>query len=80
MRLIGLTVALTLSLVFSPLATEARQSGRVWRIGFLSPYSADYDKTWRVAFKHGLRDLYVDRIFKGAKPLISLSSSRPSSS
>jgi putative tryptophan/tyrosine transport system substrate-binding protein len=61
MRLIGLAVALTLTLVFSPLTTEAQQSGKLLRIGFLSPYSADFDKTWRAAFKHGLRDLgYVE--------------------
>jgi putative tryptophan/tyrosine transport system substrate-binding protein len=61
MRLIGLAVALTLTLVFSPLTTEAQQSGKLLRIGFLSTYSADFDKTWRAAFKHGLRDLgYVE--------------------
>src|SRR5262245_45154310 len=42
-------------------AGEAQQAGKVWRIGFLSPYSADFDKTWRAGFKLGLLDLgYVE--------------------
>src|SRR5262245_46921944 len=42
-------------------AGEAQQAGKVWRIGFLSPYSADFDKTWRAAFKLGLLDIgYVE--------------------
>ena len=41
--------------------SEAQEAGKTWRIGFLSPYSPDYDKTWLVAFQHGLRDLgYVE--------------------
>ena len=35
MRLIGLAVVLTLSLALTPLAAEAQQSGKVWRIGRL---------------------------------------------
>jgi ABC-type uncharacterized transport system substrate-binding protein len=61
MRLIGLAVMLAVSLIPAPLAAEAQQAEKVWRIGFLSPYSADFDKTWRAAFKLGLRDLgYVE--------------------
>ena len=40
---------------------EAQQALQVWRIGFLSPYSAELGKNWRAAFQQGLRDLgYVD--------------------
>ena len=37
MRLIGLAVMLSLSLVFSPLTTEAQQAGKVSRVGWLQP-------------------------------------------
>ena len=57
MRLIRLEVVLALSLALTPLAAEAQERGKTWRIGFLSPYSADFDKTWRAAFKLGLRNL-----------------------
>src|SRR5262249_48159497 len=37
-------------------------SSEGWRLGFLSPYSPDYDATWRAGFRNGLRDLgYVER-------------------
>src|SRR5262252_5032376 len=39
------------------LAAEAQEIGKVWRIGFLSPYGPDYDATWRAGFRLGLRDL-----------------------
>src|SRR5258705_2284847 len=52
---------LTLGIMAAPLAAEAQEAGKTWRIGFLSPYSADFDKTWRAALWHGLRDLgYVE--------------------
>jgi len=35
MRLVALAVALTLSLVLAPLATEAQQAGKVPRIGWI---------------------------------------------
>ena len=35
MRLIGLAVVLTVSLVLAPLAGEVQQAGKVYRIGFL---------------------------------------------
>jgi putative tryptophan/tyrosine transport system substrate-binding protein len=61
MRLIGLTVVLTLGLILAPLANKAQTEGKVWRIGFLSPFSSEYDTRWRVAFQQGLRDLgYVE--------------------
>ena len=48
-------------LLAAPLAAEAQEAGKTWRIGFLSPYSADYVRSWRVALQHGLRDLgYVE--------------------
>ena len=36
MRLIGLAVALALSLVLAPLAAEAQQARRVYKIGYLA--------------------------------------------
>jgi len=52
---------LTLGTLSAPVAVEAQEAEKTWRIGFLSPYSADYVKTWRAAFQHGLRDLgYVE--------------------
>ena len=57
MRLIGLAVVLAVSLALMPLDGETQETEKMWRIGFLSPYSADFDKTWRAAFQHGLRDL-----------------------
>jgi putative ABC transport system substrate-binding protein len=58
---IGLAVVLTLSLILAPLAGEAQEAAKVWRIGFVSPYSADFDATWRAGFRKGLRDLgYVE--------------------
>ena len=39
MRRIGLAVVLALSLFVSPLAVQAQQSGKVYRIGYLSPRS-----------------------------------------
>jgi len=58
MRLIGLTVILTLSLVVAPLAAEAQRAGKVPRIGVLLP-SSGTDPTDPVAeaFYRGLRDL-----------------------
>ena len=48
-------------LLAAPLTAEAQQVTGVWRIGFLSAYSADVDRDWRVAFRDGLRDLqYVE--------------------
>jgi putative ABC transport system substrate-binding protein len=58
---IGLAVVLTLSLILAPLAGEAQEAAKVSRIGFVSPYSADFDATWRAGFRKGLRDLgYVE--------------------
>src|SRR5262249_18038277 len=58
---IGLAVVLVLGLILAPIAAEAQEAGKLWSIGFLSPYSADYDKSWRAALLNGLRDLgYVE--------------------
>jgi hypothetical protein len=35
MRLIGLAVALAVSLAFAPLAAETQPAGKVYRVGFL---------------------------------------------
>jgi len=58
MRLIGLAVTLTASLVLAPLAAVAQQPAKVPRIGILS---ADAVSTREEAFRQGLRDLgYVE--------------------
>src|SRR6266849_10119890 len=56
MRLIGLAVVLTLSLL-APLATEAQQAARVYRLGFLSMRSGPTDNPQLDAFRQGLREL-----------------------
>jgi putative tryptophan/tyrosine transport system substrate-binding protein len=61
MRLIALVVFLAVSVILAPLTTEGQDAAKVWRLGFLSPYSPDYDATWRAGFRNGLRDLgYVE--------------------
>ena len=58
MRRTGLAVALTLSFFLAPLVAEAQQTGKVWRIGFLSP--SGYKGGFAV-FREGLRELgYVE--------------------
>jgi putative ABC transport system substrate-binding protein len=55
--------ALALALVFLtlPCVGAAQEAAKVWRIGFLSAYSTDHDKSWRAAFRQGVRDLgYVE--------------------
>ena len=47
---------LTGSLLVAPLAAEAQQAGRVWRIGVLIPASADANPEYRDAFVQGLRE------------------------
>src|SRR5207249_5933624 len=55
MRMIGLVLALSLAL--APLAAEAQQKGKVYRIGLLSIATVTYTD----AFRQGLRDLgYVE--------------------
>ena len=56
MRLIGLAVIFTFSLILAPLAAEA-QAGNVYRIGFLGVSSAADYAANRQAFRQGLRDL-----------------------
>jgi hypothetical protein len=56
MRLIGLAITLTLSLILAPLAAEAQQAGKVPRIGYLSPGTATANAGLRKAFTDGLRD------------------------
>ena len=49
--------ALAGSLLAAPLAAEAQQAGKVWRIGYLDQGSADRNKPYLEAFQQGLRDL-----------------------
>jgi putative ABC transport system substrate-binding protein len=43
-------------LLAAPLAVEAQQPGKVWRIGYLDQGSAARDKPYLEAFRRGLRD------------------------
>jgi len=53
------TVAL--GLLGAPLAADAQQAGKVYRIGYLSVSQVDFDKSWVGAFRDGLRKLgYVE--------------------
>ncbi len=54
MRRIGLAVVLALSLTVAPLAAEARQAGKVYRVGVLSSASSIPDAVGRPAFLEGL--------------------------
>lgn len=53
------TVRLLAALVTGLLLCEGghAQDAKVWRIGFLSPYSSEHDKAWRAGFEEGLREL-----------------------
>ncbi len=57
MRRIGLTVVLVLNIILEPLASEAQETGKIARIGWLvvSPVPSPYSPN-RVAFIQGLRD------------------------
>jgi len=59
MRLIGLAIVLVVSLTLAPLAVEAQQSGKVYRIGYLTPFPIDGLNAQ--FFHQGLRELgYVE--------------------
>jgi hypothetical protein len=55
MRLIGLAVVLALSLTLAPLAVEAQQPGKVYRVGVLTNKASDpaEGRLWQ-AFRSGL--------------------------
>ncbi len=54
LRTIGLISTLVLGLLAAPLAAEAQQAGKVYRIGYLSPRSGPTRSQW---LKKGLREL-----------------------
>jgi putative ABC transport system substrate-binding protein len=59
MRLIGLAVVVTLGLLIAPLAVEAQQAAKVYRIGYLTPRSGIEPR--EEAFRQALRQLgYVE--------------------
>ena len=51
------TSILTLALLAAPLAAEAQQAGKVYRIGYLAGGSATANPHFLEAFQHGLREL-----------------------
>ena len=57
MRMIGLAVVLTLSLVLAPLVAEAQQPGKVYRVGILANKASDpaEARQWQ-ALRLGLRE------------------------
>jgi putative tryptophan/tyrosine transport system substrate-binding protein len=58
MRLIGLAVALSVSFILAPLAVEAQQPGKVYRVGILTDKASDpaEARLWQT-FRLGLREL-----------------------
>jgi putative ABC transport system substrate-binding protein len=61
MPLIGLAVVLAVGLALTPLAAEAQQAGKGWRIGFLGSASPSGYAKLVEALRQGLRDLgYVE--------------------
>ena len=59
MRRIGLAVVVALSFILAPLAGEGQESGKVPRVGYLSPVSAN--APGHIVFRQSLRELgYVD--------------------
>jgi hypothetical protein len=57
MRLIGLAVVLARSLVLAPLAVEAQETPRVWRIGFLGAGSHSSADPRVEAIRRGFQEL-----------------------
>ena len=57
MRLIGLAIVLTLSLILAPLAAGAQQAPKIARIGYLSPSTPAAVAQNFEAFGQGLREL-----------------------
>ena len=51
------TLALVLVLLAVPLAIEAQQAGKAWRVGYLSSSSAVRERARLAAFQQGLREL-----------------------
>ncbi len=57
MRLIGLAVILAVGLLAAPLATEAQQAGKVYRISMLETRSTALNAANIDGFRQGLREL-----------------------
>ena len=57
LRTIALISTLVLGLLAGPLPAEAQQTGKVYRIGYLSVRGSDREKSRLAAFQQGLRDL-----------------------
>jgi len=61
MRRIGLAVVLAFSLFLAPLIAEAQQTGKVYRIGYLSYFGCSDDPFLKGPFREGLGDVgYVE--------------------
>jgi len=61
LRLIGLAVVLGISLVLAPLVADTQETGKVYRIGYLSVTTAANGLSNLEALRHGLRGLgYVE--------------------
>jgi len=61
MRLIGLALILTLSLILAPLAAEAQRPSEVRRIGYLQAGVSGLPSSFYEILREGLRDLgYVE--------------------
>ncbi len=61
LRPVTLVVTFALGLLAGPSSTEAQQTGKVYRIGYLSVRGPDREKRRLAAFHQGLRELgYVE--------------------
>lgn len=49
-------MVLTALLLAFAVSAQAQET-KVWRVGFMSPYSLEYDKTFRAGFERGMREL-----------------------
>jgi putative ABC transport system substrate-binding protein len=50
-----------LAALAAPLAAEAQPAEKVWRIGYLSAATVEFDKTWVASFRQGMRELgYIE--------------------
>jgi putative ABC transport system substrate-binding protein len=62
MRLIGLTAVFALNVFFAPLAVEAQQGGKIYRIGYLGNGNLTTSGPNLDAFRRGLRELgWIER-------------------
>src|SRR5262245_2616667 len=68
-------ILFALGLLLVPLAAEAEQVGKLWRVGYLSSSSAERERARLTALRHGLRELgylegqsiFIEQRYAGGK-------------